>query len=62
MAKTISLEMGAPIDFSSELQTKTGATYIKSFKNILKNFKFERTLDEEKKIKLLYMNQKVYVH
>ena len=42
MAKTISLEMGAPIDFSTELQTKTGASHIKSFKNILKNFKFER--------------------
>ena len=31
MAKTISLEMGAPIDFSTQLQTGTGATHIKSF-------------------------------
>ena len=54
MAKTISLEMGAPIDFSTELQTKTGASHIKSFKNILKNFKFERTLDEEKNQTILY--------
>jgi len=54
MAKTISLEMGAPIDFSTELQTKTGASHIKSFKNILKNFKFEKTLDEEKNQTVLY--------
>ena len=54
MAKTISLEMGAPIDFSTELQTKTGASHIKSFKNILKNFKFEKTLDEEKNQTILY--------
>jgi len=54
MAKTISLEMGAPIDFSTELQTKTGASHIKSFKNILKEFKFERTLDEEKNQTILY--------
>ena len=54
MAKTISVEMGAPIDFSTELQTKTGASHIKSFKNILKNFKFEKTLDEEKNQTILY--------
>ncbi len=54
MAKTISIEMGAPIDFSTELQTKTGASHIKSFKNILKNFKFEKILDEEKNQTILY--------
>jgi len=55
MAKTISLEMGAPIDFSTELQAATGASHIKSFKRILKDFKFERDLGEQSNNqKLLY--------
>jgi hypothetical protein len=37
MAKTISLEMGAPIDFSTQLLTKAVASLIKSFRNIYKN-------------------------
>ena len=32
------LEMGAPKDFSSKLQTGTGASHIKSFIRYLKNF------------------------
>ena len=31
MAKAISLEMGAPIDFSTQLQAGTGASHIKSY-------------------------------
>jgi len=54
MAKTISLEMGAPIDFSTQLQTGTGANHIKSFKNILKDFEFEKVLNEEKNQTILY--------
>ena len=38
MAKLISLEMGAPIKFSTEMQAATGAGHIKSFKQILKDF------------------------
>ena len=34
MAKLISLEMGAPMKFSTEMQAATGASHIKSFKNI----------------------------
>ena len=55
MAKLISLEMGAPINFSTEMQAATGASHIKSFKRILKDFKFEKDLGEEKNNqKLLY--------
>jgi len=55
MAKLISLEMGAPIKFSTEMQAAAGASHIKSFNNILKNFKFEKDLGEEKNNqKLLY--------
>ncbi len=42
----ITLEMGAPKDFSSKLQTGTGASHIKSFIRYLKNFEFERPLGE----------------
>ena len=42
MAKLITLEMGAPMKFSTEMQAATGASHIKSFKNILKDFKFEK--------------------
>ena len=38
--------MGAPKDFSSKLQTGTGASHIKSFIRYLKNFEFERPLGE----------------
>ena len=55
MAKFISLEMGAPIKFSTELQTATAANHIKAFKNILKDFNFEKNLgDEKNNQKLLY--------
>ena len=53
MAKLISLEMGAPIKFSTEMQAATGAGHIKSFKQILKDFKFEKDLGEEKIIKII---------
>ncbi len=41
MAKAISLEMGAPIDFSTQLQAGTGASHIKSFIKVLKEYTFE---------------------
>ena len=41
--------------FSTEMQAATGASHIKSFKNILKDFKFEKDLgDEKNNQKLLY--------
>ena len=38
MAKAISLEMGAPIDFSTQLQAGTGASHIKTFIKVLKDY------------------------
>ena len=38
--------MGAPKDFSTQLQAGTGASHIKSFIRYLKEFKFEKTLGE----------------
>jgi len=61
MAKLISLEMGAPIKFSTEMQAATGAGHIKSFKQILKDFKFEKDLGEEKNNQNYCMSQKVFV-
>ena len=46
MAKAISLEMGAPIDFSTQLQAGTGASHIKTFIKVLKDYKFEENLGE----------------
>ncbi len=46
ISDAITLEMGAPKDFSSKLQTGTGASHIKSFIKYLKNFEFEKPLGE----------------
>ena len=46
ISDAITLEMGAPKDFSSKLQTGTGASHIKSFIKYLKNFEFERSLGD----------------
>ena len=49
IADAITLEMGAPKDFSSQLQAGTGASHIKSFIRYLKEFKFEKILGEHAK-------------
>jgi len=55
VAEAITLEMGAPKDFSSQLQTGSGAGHIKSFIKYLKEFKFEKVLgDHAKNQKILY--------
>ena len=55
IADAITLEMGAPKDFSSKLQTGTGASHIKSFVRYLKDFEFERALgDHAKNQRILY--------
>ena len=55
IAEAITLEMGAPKDFSSQLQTGTGASHIKSFTGYLKEFNFEKVLgDHAKDQKILY--------
>ena len=47
ISEAISMEMGAPIDWATEQQTKTGANHIKAFIKTLENFEFERTYNEE---------------
>jgi len=55
VAEAITLEMGAPKDFSSQLQAGTGASPIKSFTKYLKEFSFEKVLgDHAKDQKILY--------
>ena len=49
IAEAITLEMGAPKDFSSKLQTGTGASHIKSFIRYLKDFEFEKALGSHAK-------------
>tara|TARA_Y100000590_G_scaffold470348_1_gene664076 strand:+ start:11271 stop:12710 length:1440 start_codon:yes stop_codon:yes gene_type:complete len=47
MSEIISKEMGAPIDWSTEQQTATGAGHIKAFIKTLKNFKFEKKFEDQ---------------
>ena len=47
MSEAISMEMGAPIDWSTEQQSATGSNHIKSFIKTLNNFEFERTYSNE---------------
>ena len=56
MAKLITLEMGAPMKFSTEMQELQQVQVILNLlKNILKDFKFEKDLgDEKNNQKLLY--------
>jgi len=45
MVKAISTEMGAPMNFASETQTKMGADITKNYIKILKDFNFEHKFD-----------------
>ena len=55
VAEAITIEMGAPKDFSSQLQAGSGAGHIKSFIRYLKEFNFEKILGEHAKDqKILY--------
>ena len=46
MAEVISIEMGAPIDFSKAAQAPSGTNAIEDFLNQLKKFEFEEQLDD----------------
>ena len=48
MAQAISLEMGAPKDWSINEQSQSGEDHIKTFINQFQNFEFENYLDEKK--------------
>jgi aldehyde dehydrogenase (NAD+) len=55
VAEAITLEMGAPKDFSTKMQASAGAGHIKSFIKYLKEFNFEKILgDHAKDQKILY--------
>ena len=47
MTKSISLEMGAPIDWASSAQTLSGADHIKDFIKRLNDFEFELEFNKE---------------
>ena len=48
MAEAISIEMGAPKDWSINEQSQSGEDHIKTFIHKYENFEFENYLDEEK--------------
>ena len=55
--------MGAPIDFSTQLQAGTGASHIKSYIKVLKEYTFEAKLGEHTLLIIIfYMSQKEFVH
>ena len=47
MAESISMEMGAPIDWATTEQTSSGASHIKDFIKRLKDFEFESAFNNE---------------
>ena len=47
MAEAISIEMGAPIDWAIEQQSKSGEDHIRNFINTYSNFSFEKYYNEE---------------
>ncbi|MBI66091.1 MAG: aldehyde dehydrogenase family protein [Candidatus Marinimicrobia bacterium] len=48
MAKSISIEMGAPIDWANDQQSESGESHIKTFINKFSEFKFEKYYDKNK--------------
>ena len=47
MAKAMSMEMGAPIDFATSVHTASGQSHIEDFILRLKNFKFEENFNNK---------------
>ncbi len=54
ITKTMSDEMGAPIDWSSSAQTSSGADHINDFIKRLRKFEFEKKFDENSNNYILY--------
>ena len=54
ISKTMSDEMGAPIDWSSSAQTGSGADHIKDFIKRLKKFEFEKKFDDNSNNYIVY--------
>ena len=47
MSRAISIEMGAPIDWATEQQSKSGEDHIKNFIKIFEDFNFEKYYDKK---------------
>ena len=54
MAEAISLEMGAPMDWSTDVQTASGRDHLEDFILRLKNFNFEEHFDEKSNNHICY--------
>ncbi len=54
MAKAISLEMGAPIDWATDVQTASGQSHLEDFILRLKEFKFDKQFDEKSNNHIYY--------
>lgn len=54
MAESISMEMGAPLDWANQEQSSSGAKHIKNFIRTLKKFEFESLFDEESDNHIVY--------
>ena len=47
MAEAISMEMGAPMDWASDMQTASGQSHLENFILTLKNFNFEKQFNSK---------------
>tara|TARA_Y100001970_G_scaffold265552_1_gene353277 strand:+ start:652 stop:2082 length:1431 start_codon:yes stop_codon:yes gene_type:complete len=54
MAKVISLEMGAPMDWASDVQTASGQSHLEDFIKRLKDFEFEKQFDQKSNNHICY--------
>ena len=54
MAESISLEMGAPLDWANKEQSSSGANHIKNFIKTLKKFEFESSFNEDSDNLIVY--------
>ena len=55
MVEAQSMEMGAPLDFASDIHTKMGADISRNTIDILKNFNFEHNLNTNPKNELFHL-------
>ena len=54
MAEAISLEMGAPMDWATDVQTASGRDHLEDFILRLKDFKFDEHFDEKSNNHIYY--------
>jgi len=54
MAEAISLEMGAPMDWATDVQTASGQAHLEDFILRLKDFKFDEHFDEKSNNHIYY--------